>query len=118
MNELFLYHWTHRRNLPDILPVGLLASYSHTARPEVWACSAARVGWALAHIAGRHGWDADDMVLIRIRADRCEWVRTAFSGVYVTRGNVSPDHFRGVKDGVLGAFKPVVGSRRVSRKGA
>ena len=112
MNEKYVYHWTHRHNVASILARGLLPSYAHTCREEVWVCGVSRIAWALAHIAQRHGWSPDDMVCVRIRADRVNWTRTAFRGVWITRDVIPCSAMRGIKLSLIGPFVPSSEMRR------
>lgn len=109
----YAYHWTHRNNLPSILWSGLDPTYAEGKLKVVWFCDGDRVGWALNHIACRHGWCADDMVLIRFPKSRYAYANTAFSGVYTTTYVVSMKAHTAVKYGVLGEWKPC----RTVRKG-
>lgn len=79
-----LYHWTHRKNLRSILRTGLDPRRSQGAADLVWACTDRRIGWALGHVAAKHGWPPDDMVLLEIDRDAGEWARTAWDNVFIT----------------------------------
>lgn len=102
MNEPFyLYHWTHKDNLPSIYGFGLDPARATGERLLVWACEESRIGWALCHIANRHGWHPDDMVLIRLQFSRVNWKRTSWPEVWVNDTVITAKYFRQCKTSIL-----------------
>lgn len=92
----FVYHWTHRRNLRNILRTGLQTRYAQGRLPAVWVCQYDAMAWALGHVGYHQHWDAGDMVCIRI-STRC--LRVTFShvgGVYTIRHDVPPTNIDAV----------------------
>lgn len=85
MKTNFVYHWTHRRLLRSILRVGLSPTRSEGKQEKIWVCGYERLAWALAHVAQHHGWNADDMVCIRIESKGVALQRTAMTAVYTSR---------------------------------
>lgn len=112
----FVYHWTHKDNVVSILHYGLDPSYAEGRLRVVWFCEPERVGWALAHIAARHGWNHDDMVLIRWPKYQTPYAFTAFGGVYTTNTVVRLKAHCAVKSGILGNWIPAVTVRRGTDK--
>lgn len=102
----YLYHWTHFVNFESIADIGLDPSYAEGKLCVVWVCEHNRIGWAMSHIAARHGWNPDDMVLIRIRRKDVSWTATAYPGVYTTTRKIVPSRFRGLKINLLEKFTP------------
>lgn len=112
----YVYHWTHRSNVESILKSGIDPTYAEGKLKVVWFCDAERVGWALAHIGTRHGWDHDEMVLIRFPRSRYPFANTAFAGVYTTTAVVSLKAHTAVKGGVLGPWVSSATVRKDIRK--
>ena len=111
----YLYHWTHKANLASISERGLLPEMSETAQPEVWMGCEGRIAWGLSHIATRHAWNPDDMVLIRVKADKLSLIRTAYPGVFKCKDVIPPSKLRGVKMSLLEPFTPVCKRRQRER---
>ncbi len=108
----YFYHWTHRGNLGSVLAAGLDPVFSECKLPVVWFCDAARVGWALKHIAERHAWNPDEMVLLRFPIIRVPYAHTAYHGVYTTNKVIRINRNCAVKESVLGDWKAAVTVRR------
>jgi hypothetical protein len=102
-----MYHWTHRLNLESILRKGIDPSYSEGKLQVVWSCGPQRIGWALAHVAQRHGWDCDDMACLEFESDGSDLIKTCLHRVYQTRVIVLPVRFRRVKLSVGENWIPV-----------
>lgn len=99
-----LYHWTHRKNYRSIGRSGLLTSFALGRVPLVWACSERRVLWAVGHVAERHGWNHDDLILFRLYAPAMKWRRTCWRGVYTTGTDIPADLLVGVRFNFLDPF--------------
>lgn len=114
--EEYVYHWTHRNNLASILWTGLDPSYAEGKLKVVWFCDSDRVGWALAHIAARHGWNHDDMVLLRWPKYQTPFANTAFAGVYTTNKVVRLKGRSAVRCGILAEWVACVTVRKNTDK--
>lgn len=90
MPTTYVYHWTHRENLASIMREGIDPAYSEGRSHQAWVCGPRRIGWALAHIAQRHGWGADDMVLLKVSGDLPHLKNTFLQWVYTTREVIRP----------------------------
>lgn len=104
MANKYFYHWTHRRNLRSIIETGLDPNRATSNFPRVWICTQDKIAWAMGHVAQNHKWDADELVLIRIRSENIDEVRTAFPGVYVVKLPIQPCEFHGVKHSLILPF--------------
>lgn len=116
--EEYVYHWTHRNNLASILYGGVDPSYAEGKVKVVWFCDHDRVGWALAHIAARHGWQHDEMLLLRWPKYQNPFANTAFAGVYTTNQVVRLKGHSAVKRGILADWTPAVTVRKGTDKPA
>jgi hypothetical protein len=96
-----LYHTTPARTLAGILASGLLPGLSRGARPAVWLHARGRLGWALAHVARRHG--ADAVVSLRVRVPRA-WLTRRRRGVWTCGRAVPPGLIQAVN--VAGLMRP------------
>ena len=103
-DEDFAYHWTHRDTLRGIIETGLDPAMAEGKLKVVWFCDSSKVGYALGHIAYRHGWPADDMVLIRFPRDPVPYANTAWGGIFTTTERVKIKAHCAVKFGVLGEW--------------
>ena len=90
MPRSYVYHWTHRSNLPSIMREGIDPAYSEGRAHLSWVCGPRRIGWALAHIAQRHGWEPDDMVLLKVDGDLPSLRPTFMAYVYNSREVIPP----------------------------
>lgn len=96
MTKKWCYHWTHKRNLTRILRYGLDPEKSEGKQPKVWMAEYSRIAWALAHVSQSHGWDADDMICLRVCIDHVEIRRTAMDCVYTTEYLITPLQIDGI----------------------
>lgn len=96
MKPKYVYHWTHRKLLNRIARQGLDPSFSNGRMLAVWVCDEKRIAWALGHTASNHGWDADEIVCIRIKVCGIPLRRTANTGVYNCITTITPDTFDAV----------------------
>lgn len=100
----YVYHWTHRKNLRGIAGEGLNPKYATGKIKLVWACEPDRIGWALLHVCERHGWNPDDMILLRVQTGCMTWRRSAWQSVYNCASLVPPDMLDGVRMHQIGQF--------------
>jgi hypothetical protein len=73
-----VYHTTTLARLRSVLAFGNLPELSRGARKESWLHTPGRLGWALAHVAERHG--AEQVVSIRLSVPRA-WLTRWKRGV-------------------------------------
>jgi hypothetical protein len=98
--SIVLYHTAPARTLASILAHGLLPGLSRGARPVVWLHARGRLGWALAHVARRHG--AAAVVSLRVRVPR-GWLTRRRRGVWTCGRAVPPGLIQAVNvAGLLG----------------
>lgn len=83
-DKRILYHWTHRLNVKGIRVTGLDPAKATGELFAVWGCELQRVEWAKDHVASRHRWNRDDLVLLRVAVSGRRVYRTCWSGVYYT----------------------------------
>jgi hypothetical protein len=107
MDHEYLYHWTRRKNVASIARRGLLTCRSEGKRPLVWACEGSRVAWALTHVADRHAWNPDDLVLIRLRVGAITFKHSAYAGAYHTATDIPADMIEAVRFGILAQWVTV-----------
>lgn len=98
---MYLYHWTHRANLPSILATGIDPSYARGRLAAVWVCEPTRILWAASHVARGHECEMDSLVLLRVRVDALDLKRTCWPLVRTSAATISPRRICGVKT-VLG----------------
>lgn len=108
----YFYHWTHKDNVGSILACGLDPEYAESKLPVIWFCEADRTAWALKHIAERHDWNPDEMVLLRFPTDKVPYAHTAYKGVFTTTRVIRIGARCGVKEGVIGQWVAAVTIRR------
>jgi hypothetical protein len=99
--SIVLYHTTPARRLASVLAHGLLPGLSRGARPVVWLHARGRLGWALAHVAQRHGSQA--VVSLRVRVPRA-WLTRRRRGVWTCARAVPPGLVQAVN--VAGLMRP------------
>lgn len=80
-----LFHWTHKDNVESITANGLDPEYATGAEEKVWCCDTMRIGWALSHVAARHGWNVSDMVLLYVETLDNDFQRSQVRGAYTCR---------------------------------
>lgn len=97
-NKRILYHWTHYGNLPSILASGLDPSNATGELFAVWGCESQRADWACDHVASRHRWLPDNLVLLRIRVVGKRVYRTCWPGVFYTPELVYPKDIEVCRD--------------------
>lgn len=107
MKPTHVYHWTHRKNLRAVLKHGLDPAKAHGKLAVVWACCDTRIAWALSHVSHCHGWDADDMVCLRIRVSGIPLVRTAMSRVVNVRTVIPPNQVDGILYSITDGFHDI-----------
>lgn len=100
----YVYHWTHRKNLRGILERGLDPEKATGAQEAVWACDGCRVAWALAHVADRHSWNPDDLILLRVQTGVMTWVNSGYRYIFRCRSLIPPDMIDGVLFSLLGQW--------------
>lgn len=98
------YHWTHKDNAESISRTGIDPAYSEGRMEVAWVCAARRVGWALCHVAQRHGWDPDDMVCFEVELHDGNVKRTCNDGVYTSASIIDPDAIVAVRVTHRGEF--------------
>lgn len=86
-----LYHWTHRDNLTSIARYGLDPSRATGELFAVWGCKRGRVDWARDHVASRHRWNPDDLVLLRVTVRHKRVYRTCWKDVFYTPELIVPE---------------------------
>ena len=106
MPRSYVYHWTHRTNLTSILTTGLDPAYSEGRAHLAWVCGPRRIGWALQHIAMRHGWEPDEMVLLKINGDLPCLRDSGRQYLYNTRDVIPPADILEVRMSHEGDFIP------------
>jgi hypothetical protein len=92
---MLVRHATPARNLNSILRRGLLCEHSRGKLPVVWACSAARSWWALAHVVKRHGGRVESTVVVEVDVPR-SWLRRSRKGLWYCPRDIPPDRIRRV----------------------
>lgn len=98
------YHWTHKSLLASVLETALDPEFAQGKMKVVWWCEWSKVGYALGHIAARHGWAPDDMVLIRFVKHTVPYANTAYPGIYTTAERIKLRSRAAVKLHVLGEW--------------
>ncbi len=94
MSQLIvLYHTTPARRLPSILRFGIRPELSRGARRESWLHTRGRLGWALDHVARRHGTAA--VVSLRVLVPRSSLTRRK-RGVWTTAAAIAPSAVQAV----------------------
>ena len=96
----YRYHWTPRSNLESIAMTGLDPTYSAGRKAVVWTCDETRVAWAVGHVAHAHECSPDEMVLLRVRVDGLDGVRTSWPAVLVYGKRIPASRICGVR-GIL-----------------
>lgn len=59
-------HATHRDNVDSIRENGLLAALATGRMQAVWLHSRESTHWAILHVAERHKWDIEDVVIFDV----------------------------------------------------
>lgn len=88
---MILYHWTHSENMNSIQAIGIDPSFAEGRKKCVWVCAGTRIGWAMCHIAQRHGWNPDEMVCYRVELPAEVLKRTAIPEVYTCDATIIPE---------------------------
>jgi hypothetical protein len=88
-----LYHTTPARKLASILAHGVLPELSRGAQAVVWLHARGRLGWALGHVAHRHGTAA--VVSLRVLVPRA-WLTRRRRGVWTCARPVPPGMIQAV----------------------
>lgn len=101
-----LYHWTHVENLRPIEHNGLDPDYAEGRKKCVWLCEYGKIGWALCHIATRHGWEADSMICLQVRMLWADVRRSANDGVYTCAELIHPNKLDAVLYRIGGGWIP------------
>lgn len=105
-NVRILYHWTHRDNVESIRRFGLDPAYSTGELWAIWGCTKDRIEWARQHVASKHNWHPDDLVLLRVEVYAYRTYRTCWEAVYYT-----PQHIRPTDITFPGPDDPTVGTK-------
>ncbi len=85
--HIVLYHTTPARKLASILRYGIRPELARGARRESWLHTRGRLGWALDHVARRHGCTA--VVSLRVLVPRPGLTRRR-RGVWTTAAPIAP----------------------------
>lgn len=101
-----VYHWTHESNLGSIITHGVDPSFSEGKLLASWFCGPSRLGWALCHVANRHGWDPDEMICLRIEVDSSTLKRTCNTGVWTRTVATLPGDLKAVRFHQWEGFRP------------
>ena len=107
MPTSYVYHWTHRGNLESIMREGIDPAYSEGRAHLAWACGPRKIGWAMAHIALRHGWAPDELVLLKINGDIPALKASSTMWVFNTREVIRPVDILEVRMTHEGDFIPL-----------
>jgi RNA:NAD 2'-phosphotransferase (TPT1/KptA family) len=84
-----LRHGTPRRNLGSILRTGLRPDRARGKLKAVWLHTRARTDWAVTHVADRHGYEEEDIIVLEVELPRSA-VRRACRGIWICREVISP----------------------------
>jgi hypothetical protein len=85
---VYLRHATHRQNLDSIKSAGLRKVFAQGALKACWLHSASNSAWAAMHVARRHGWAVEDVVIVTVRVPRAWLKRTATRGLWYVPGDL------------------------------
>jgi len=99
-----LYHWTPRRTQSRVRREGLRSDLALGSLKAVWACSRSKIGWALSHVAARHGFTPDEFVLVQITVPRRQIRKSCWRGVYTCKRGYGPERIR-----ILGGIECLTG---------
>lgn len=108
----FYYHWTSRSALDRIVWTGLDPDYAEGKLKVVWFCDYSRVAYALGHIAYRHGWTPDEMVLLRFPCLGVSYAYTAWPGIFTSDRRVRIGRGCAVRLSILDPWVTVTSYRR------
>jgi hypothetical protein len=90
---IVLYHTTPAGRLASLLAHGILPALARGARPESWLHTPGRLGWAVRHVADRHG--AARAVSLRVLVPRA-WLTRRRRGVWTCARTVPPSAIQAV----------------------
>ena len=82
-------HATPRRNLDSILRIGLRPDRARGKLKAVWLHTPARTDWAVMHVADRHGFEEEDIIVLEIELPRSA-VRRNRRGIWTCQAVISP----------------------------
>jgi hypothetical protein len=86
--NVVLFHSCPLSRLKSILACGVLPDLSRGARREAWLHTPGRLGWALAHVRGRHG--TGRVVSLRLAVPRA-WLTRRRPGVWTCSRRIGPE---------------------------
>jgi hypothetical protein len=82
-------HATPRRNLESILRTVLRPEFARGKLKAVWLHTRARTGWSVRHVADRHGFEEEDIIVLEVLLPRSA-VRRARRGIWTCQAVIGP----------------------------
>src|SRR5512136_831103 len=92
-----IYHVTHVRNSDSIMRVGIDPKLSTGARDITWWSAYHALPSAISHVASRHGWLMDELIIFEVCTREYAYTRTRWSGIYTIAVPVRAVPFSTVK---------------------
>lgn len=82
-----LFHVTPRFQVESILKYGIATCLATGRKEVVWLCDAARLPWAVAHVAAHKGQRIEDMSILHVNVNGME-LKKVRTGVYTSKLDV------------------------------